>query len=241
MSAACAIAVMAKAPRPGHCKTRLVPPLTHEQAAAMSAAFLHDTTANILDAACAVPIVAYAAYAPAGLEAAIQPHVACGTRLILADGTINAPAGVEGFGRCLLHAIRALFAAGHQSACVLNSDGPTLPTEYLRRTAALLAAEGDRAVLGPAEDGGYYLLGLKQEHTHLFADIAWSTAGVADLTRARAADLGLELVELPPWYDVDDASSIARLLTELDTGPGQGFSAPATRSCVERLDLRSPA
>ena len=230
---------MAKAPRAGHSKTRLVPPLTFEQAAAMSAAFLRDTTANIVEAARDIPIAAYVAYAPAGLETMLEANVVPGTSLLLADGAIDVPPGVEGFGRCLLHAIRALLDAGHQSACVLNSDGPTLPTAYLGRAAALLAADGDRAVLGPAEDGGYYLLGMKRQHARLFADIAWSTGNVADVTRARAAELGLELAELPPWYDVDDALALTRLIAELDAPPGEGFAAPATRACLDRLDLAS--
>ena len=238
MAGGCAIAVMAKAPRPGHSKTRLVPPLTFEQAAKISAAFLHDTTANILAAAQAMPITPYAAYAPAGLASVLHDHVAPGTELILADGAIDAPARITGFGRCLLHAIRTLLEAGHASACVLNSDGPTLPTDILTRTASLLAASGDRAVLGPAEDGGYYLLGLKREHAHLFADIAWSTADVAAATRTRAAEQGLELVELPVWYDVDDAASLDRLLVELDGPIGAGFHAPSTRRCIDRLGLR---
>ncbi len=236
----CAIAVMAKAPRPGHAKTRLVPPLTFEQAAAMSAAFLRDTTSNIVEAARSVPIAAYVAYAPAGLETMLEPNIAPGTGLVLADGSIDASASVRGFGRCLLHATRTLLAGGHRSACVLNSDGPTLPTAFLVRTAELLAADGDRAVLGPAEDGGYYLLGMKREHANLFADIAWSTADVAEQTRARAASLGLELAELPPWYDVDDAASLGRLLDEL-ASPAEGFAALATRRCIDRLGLRPAA
>ena len=237
----CAVAVMAKAPRPGHSKTRLVPPLSFEQAAAMSAAFLRDTTSNIVQAGRTAPVVPYVAYAPAGLASLLAEHVAPGTRLVLADGAIEASTRVTGFGRCLLHAIRALLHAGHRAACVLNADGPTLPTEYLTRAAALLADDGDRAVLGPAEDGGYYLLGVKREHAHLFADIAWSTGDVASATRARAVELGLELIELPTWYDVDDAASLARLLAELDGAPGPGYHAPATRRCVERLDLRRAA
>ena len=239
MIASCAIAVMAKAPRPGHSKTRLVPPLTYEQAAALGAAFLLDTTGNIIDAARQASIAAYVAYAPAGHEAMLEPHLAPGTSLVLADGAIDCPGNVTGFGRCLLHAIRALLDAGHGSACVLNADGPTLPTAILRRTAALLAAPGDRAVLGPAEDGGYYLLGLKQAHATMFADIAWSTDNVASATRARARSIGLDLIELPPWYDVDDASALNRLLTEMNTR-GEGYPAPATRRCLERLALLAP-
>ena len=80
----------------------------------------------------------------------------------------------------------ALFAAGHASAVVLNSDSPTLPTSLLVETAQVLARPGDRAVLGPSTDGGYYLLGIKQAHRRLFEDIDWSTERVARQTLERA-------------------------------------------------------
>lgn len=243
----CAIAVMAKAPRPGFSKTRLVPPLTADAAAAMSAAFLRDTTENIAQAARdavvarGAPIQGYAAYAPAGLEALFDGHLAHGTPLLLADGcgvgSGVMPPRVQGFGRCLLHAIRSLLDAGYGAACVLNSDGPTLPTAILTRAARELAAPGDRVVLGPAEDGGYYLLGLKTAHAELFEDIAWSTADVFAQTRDRAASIDLPLVELPVWYDVDDGQALARLLASCRGGQGDAFAAPATRACIERLGL----
>jgi rSAM/selenodomain-associated transferase 1 len=210
----CAIGVMAKAPRPGFSKTRLCPPLDPEQAAALSAAFMRDITENIALAARQVPIAGYVAYAPAGQEALFDGHLAADTGLLLADGSQPVPPDVQGFGRCLLHAIKAMLARGHGAAVVLNSDSPTLPTGLLIRTAALLAAEADRVVLGPAEDGGYYLLGMTAAHAHLFADIAWSTDSVAATTRLRAARLGLEVIDLPTWYDVDDQAALDRLLDE---------------------------
>jgi uncharacterized protein len=212
--ASCAIGVMAKAPRPGFSKTRLCPPLSHAQAAALSEAFLRDITENIVLAARLVSIEGYIAYAPAGQEALFDGHLAAGTGLLLADGSPPIPPDVQGFGRCLLHAVMAMIARGHGSAVVLNSDSPTLPTSVLVRTASALAAEGDRVVLGSADDGGYYLLGVKAAHAHLFANIAWSTDAVADTTRARAAELGLEVVELPVWYDVDDQVALNQLLEE---------------------------
>lgn len=229
-SATCAIGVMAKAPRSGRSKTRLCPPLSPDQAARLSAAFLRDTTANILEAARAAPIAAYAAYAPRDAETLVVPHLAVGTDLVLADGSTPAPAAVEGFGRCLLQAIDGMLAHGHAAACVLSSDIPTLPTRLLVLAARLLLAPGDRAVLGACDDGGYYILGLKQAHARLFADIAWSTDTVAAATRARAREIGLALIELEPWYDVDDAASLARLSADRT-----GYAAPATRAILTRL------
>lgn len=234
-AATCAIAVMAKAPRAGRSKTRLCPPLDPEQAAHLSRAFHHDMFANIAAAARQAPITGYAAYAPAGAEDLIAALGAPGMALLLADGTAPMPPDVLGFGRCLLHAMQGMFTRGHAAACVLNSDSPTLPTACLSRAAEALLAHGERVVLGPAEDGGYYLLGLRRAHAHMFADIAWSTNTVAATTRLRAAELGLEVVELPTWYDVDDDASLQRLLRAIDDDGA--FAAPATRAALRDLGL----
>jgi rSAM/selenodomain-associated transferase 1 len=249
-TADCAIGVMAKAPRPGFSKTRLCPPLRPEQAAELSAAFLRDITENIVLAARSASIAGYIAYAPEGMEALFDGHLAGGTGMVLADGSPLMPPDVQGFGRCLLHAVLAMLARGHGSAVVLNSDSPTLPTSLLVRTAEALAAEGDRVVLGPADDGGYYLLGMKAAHAHLFADIAWSTDSVAATTRLRAAALGLEVVELPSWYDVDDHAALARLSEEtagrrsgaMTVGDGVlPYPAPFTARVLAGMGWRTPA
>lgn len=236
----CAIAVMAKAPRAGQVKTRLCPPLTPEMATRMSAAFLRDITTNLSLAGREVPIHGFVAYAPAGMAARFDGMLAPGTRLVLADGSGVAPS-VTGFGRCLLQAAERLFAQGYGSACVLNADSPTLPTSVLVELARLLAAPGDRCVLGAAEDGGYYALGMKQAHARLFADIDWSTARVAEQTRERARDLRLDLIELPVWYDVDDRVALERLLAELSGARRDDgrvpYAAPATAACVRALDV----
>jgi rSAM/selenodomain-associated transferase 1 len=230
----CAIGVMAKAPQPGRAKTRLCPPLRPAQAAELSAAFLRDITENIALASRAAPIDGYLAYAPAGNECWFAGHLAEGTALVLADGSPPMPHDVQGFGRCLLHAAQALFATGFGAVCLVNSDSPTLPTAVLIQAARALLAPGERIVLGPAEDGGYYLLGMQRPHAHLFAGIAWSTSSVAAATHARAAALGLDVVTLPAWYDVDDAASLGRLLA----GADDGYAAPATNAWIERSGLR---
>lgn len=229
----CAMGVMAKAPQPGKAKTRLCPPLFPEQAARLSAAFLRDITENIVSAAQEVPIDGCIAYAPMGTEAWFDGHLAEGTGFVLADGSPPMAEAVQGFGRSLLHAIQAMLGSGYEAACVVNSDSPTLPTAVLVQAARALLAPGERVVLGAADDGGYYLLGMKQPHEHLFADIVWSTDSVAEATRARAAELRLQVVELPVWYDVDDAAALARLRVELTASADV---APATRACLERID-----
>jgi rSAM/selenodomain-associated transferase 1 len=235
----CAIGVMAKAPRAGYSKTRLCPPLRPEQAAVLSAAFLRDITENIALAARERPVAGYVAYAPEGQEARFDGHLAAGTGLLLADGSPLMPTNVQGFGKCLLHAVMAMLARGHGSAAVLNSDSPTLPTALLARAAAELARDGDRIVLGPADDGGYYLLGMKAAHAHLFSDIAWSTDSVAATTRLRAAQLGIPVVELPMWYDVDDGDALRRLLAATPAAVSglTPYAAPFTMRALRAMDL----
>jgi rSAM/selenodomain-associated transferase 1 len=232
------IAVMAKAPRAGHCKTRLQPLLSPAQSAAISAAFLADVTGNLSLASQSASIVPYVAYAPAGAESLFDGILAPGTRLLLADGSPPVPDGVEKFGRCLLHALQALLALGHDSAIVLNADSPTLPTRCLLDAHHILSEPGDRAVLGAAEDGGYYLLGVKKPHAALLKNIDWSTDRVAGQTRARARSADLPLFELETWYDVDDPQAFARLVRELSgpgLPPGGAYAAPHTASRLAEM------
>jgi len=93
---------------------------------------------------------------------------------------------------------------------------------YLEQTFDLLAAPGDRVVLGPATDGGYYLIGLKRPHRRLFQDISWSSGRVLDESIQRAREIGLEVALLPEWYDVDQASDFDRLMQELRPGNSNG-------------------
>jgi len=206
-SDACGIAVMAKASAPGRTKTRLVPPLTFDQAAALNTAFLKDIADNILLASRHAGIAGYAAYAPSGshefFNRTLPPEI----------GLIDAC--LPNFGDCLLHTIEEVLARGHHSAVVLNSDSPTLPTAFLIETAGVLAQCGERAVLGPSSDGGYYLLGLKTARRRLFEDIAWSTERVAAQTLELAREIDLDVHMLPVWYDVDDADDLRCLGEEI--------------------------
>jgi rSAM/selenodomain-associated transferase 1 len=216
--AGCGIAFMAKASAPGRAKTRLVPPLTFEEAAVLNTAFLQDVADNVQlaarDADRDCRIAGYAAYGPPGSEDFFRRTLPGAIGLI--------EAWRPNFGDCLLHTIEEIFARGHSSAVVLNSDSPTLPTAFLVETAAALAEPGDRAVLGPSSDGGYYLLGLKTAHRHMFENIAWSTEQVAKQTLERAREIGLDVHRLPVWYDVDDVDGLRRLHAELSDRPDAG-------------------
>ncbi len=228
---------MAKVPCAGRSKTRLMPTCSGEEAAALSAAFLSDVTAHLADAARAGGIVPYLAYAPAGAAPLFEGIIAPGTRLLLADGVGVSPKGVQGFGVCLVHAMQAVLEDGHDAACVLNADSPNLPMRLLLEAESALARQ-DCVVMGPAEDGGYYLLGMRQTRCHLFTNIDWSTRHVAAQTRARAREAGLPLVELDMWYDVDEPATLARLLADL-ADPRRAGAGPArhTAACLAAMGL----
>lgn len=237
---ACGIAVMAKASVPGRTKTRLTPLLSPVEAAAFNTAFLKDVSANLLAAGRSAAIHGYMAYGPPGAQQFFIDHLPPEIRLI--------EAWYPNFGDCLFRAINGLFEAGHASAVVLNSDSPTLPTALLVETAEMLARPGDRAVLGPSTDGGYYLLGIKQAHRRLFDDIDWSTERVARQTLERAREIGLDVHCLPAWYDVDDSQSLRQLHAELFEGGSLDpaltpFHAPHSSEFMSELvataDLRA--
>jgi Uncharacterized protein conserved in bacteria len=204
---ACGIAVMAKASVARRTKTRLVPPLTFDQAAQCNTAFLRDIADNILGASTKASIAGYVAYGPPDARRFFEENVP--REIVLIE------ASYPSLGDCLNHAIAQLLARGHRAAVVVNSDSPTLPTSLLVETAELLGRPGERAVLGPALDGGYYLLGVKARHPRLLEDIAWSTQRVTQQTLERAAELHLPVHMLPTWYDVDDVATLKMLLSEL--------------------------
>lgn len=221
---------MCKAPQPGSTKTRLAKTIGAASAAELSACFLRDVAAAIEDMPPAVSRRGYGVYAPAGAEAALRALFPPGFGLLLQ--------AAADFGDVLFNAARDLLAAGHDCVLLVNGDSPTLPPDFLADAIAALCRQGDRVVLGPATDGGYYLIGLKQAHRQLFAGIAWGTATVASGTRERAAEIGLPVVELPEWYDIDDAETFGWLNDELAGRSARfrnGGRASATREYIAGL------
>jgi rSAM/selenodomain-associated transferase 1 len=234
------MAIMAKASIAGQTKTRLVPPLTGDEAAMLNTAFLRDAADNIAAAARFADIGGWVAYAPAGSEAFFRAHLPESFGLI--------ETGAPTLGDCLRHAAAALLGAGHDAVCLINSDSPTLPVGYLVTAATALAAAGDRIVLGPSTDGGYYLIGMKKMHAGLFDNIAWSTDRVFAETLERAEALGLPVLALPTWYDVDTAATLQKLVEEvLDGRPFRSVGTPTPAiwtlewltTLVKKRDLRA--
>jgi len=221
----CALAVMTKAPQAGRVKTRLVPPLTPEQAAELNKCFLRDTAAAISSACSrsetATGACGIAVYTPVGAESAYND-------ILPADFSLLPQRG-EKFGERLYFAVEDLFNCGFESVCLIDSDSPTVPAENFQKAIELLSMSEDRVVLGPSDDGGYYLIGVKKPHRHLFDQIDWSTERVLIQTMQRATAIGLELKLLPTGYDVDDGVSLHRLRKELLAGTTSADAAPHTR------------
>jgi rSAM/selenodomain-associated transferase 1 len=238
LAGVCALAVMAKAPRAGKVKTRLAPALGFEGSAAINVCFLRDTTLNIAeiseelrDAETGAKAVGLICYTPVGDEVAFDGLLPEGFALIAQRG--------DAFGERLLAAAEDILSCGYGAVCLIDSDSPTLPGVALRQAVEELAKPGDRVVLGGSDDGGYYLIGLKKAHAAPFERITWSTGSVFAETVERCAEAGLELVELPVWYDVDDAETLAVLERELVDGVRpefatvDGYDAQATREFLK--------
>ena len=246
----CALAVMTKAPQAGRVKTRLIPPLTPEEAAELNKRFLRDTVATISiacsrrragdarntpfeDAGGSHTEVAtarargIAVYTPVGAEWAYID-------ILPADFSLLPQRG-EKFGERLYFAVEDLFKCGFDSVCLIDSDSPTVPAEHFQQAVEFLNMSEDRVVLGPSDDGGYYLIGMKKPHRHLFEQIDWSTERVLDQTIQRATEIGLEVKLLPTGYDVDDGASLRRLCEELLRDNGQSDVAPQTRKFLASL------
>jgi len=215
-----ALLVVAKRPAPGKTKTRLTPPLTPAKAAGLYQCFLNDT----LDLMRQLPGVQPGlVYLPPGEEEFFQ-GLAPDFELTLQRG--------DSLGERLDNATSHYLEAGCQKVVIMDSDSPTLPVEYLRQAFEFLDRETD-VVIGPCDDGGYYLIGLKQPAARLFREVQMSTSNVTSDTLALAAAQGLRVRQLPPWYDVDDAASLRRLEAELGRSPDH--IAAHTRRFLKRL------
>ena len=242
----CALAVMTKAPQAGRVKTRLVPPLTPEEAAELNKCFLRDTAAAI-SRACSRRFASHppsrsfgatgseaataargiAVYTPVGAESAYTEILPAGFSLLPQRG--------DKFGERLYFAVEDLFRCGFETVCLIDSDSPTVPAENLAEAVELLSTHEDRVVLGPSDDGGYYLIGVKQPHRRLFEQIDWSTERVLNQTIQRAMELELEVKLLPSGYDVDDGASLRRLCNELLADITSADIAPYTRELLAKL------
>src|SRR6266496_1126857 len=233
-----ALALMTKAPRAGQVKTRLVPPLTNEEAAQLNRCFLQDTGAAISICCSGLsaqspgrPIVrGVAVYTPVGSESDY-------TDILPADFSLLPQRG-NNFGERLYFAAEDLFKCGFDAVCLIDSDSPTVPAENFAQAIELLSLPGDRIVLGPCDDGGYYLIGLKRLHRELFERIDWSTEQVFEQTSQHATQIGVRVHELPRGFDVDDRVALHRLCDELLGENAPDSIAPQTTEFLRELIAR---
>ena len=200
-----ALVIFAKAPIPGQVKTRLCPPLTPDEAATMHGSFVLDTLERTKAAVSKfrLPIDRYLACAPSSALAFFRiMEERQAVRLLDQEG--------DDLGARMDGVFHTLFSRGYGRVVIAGTDVPSLPLETYHQAVQLL----DRydVVLGPALDGGYYLIGLKKVAPPLFRDIPWSTDRVLALTNEKVAMLGLSVGVLPEWRDVDTIDDLNILI-----------------------------
>ncbi len=221
-----AIGVMARAPLPGRCKTRLLAAHGAEWVADLYAAMLRDT----LDGLQSVPAEDYVVFvAPAPPAPGEEEDEAARTKLAFDVLARHVPAPWElvaqegaDLGERMAHAFGVMFERGASYALLSGSDAPSFPTEPLadafEKDVNALVTER-QVLVGPSEDGGYYAIGMAYVEPRLLRDMPWSTPAVMETTRLRCKELALPLRELPSWYDVDEPSDVMRLLDEVRKHP----------------------
>jgi rSAM/selenodomain-associated transferase 1 len=218
---------MAKAPREGEVKTRLLGPLSPEEARRLYVAFLGDMFALMEDVKEEREWLTLAlCYTPEGEEEAFEE--------VEREGSLMIPQRGGNLGERLTNCFADLFALGFESVVVVGADSPTLPGEYVFDAFECFETDDD-VVIGPSEDGGYYLIGMRKLHERIFEDIPWSGDGVLDATVERAKEAELNLVLLPEWRDVDTPEDFERLKRELEESKG---AAKFTRRFLKELANR---
>lgn len=218
-----AVVVMAREPVPGQVKTRLSPPLTSKQSASLYECFLHDTFAALT--ICENWKLWLAV--PQGSEDYFKLHFTPGAGLLAQRG--------NSIGDRMHYLFAELFRKRYCRVVLTGSDLPTLPVAAFEEACAGLQQRDIDVVLGPALDGGYYLIGMKQPWRGLFRGIDWSSASVLDSTLSRAKKLKLRVKLLAPAYDIDVAEDLDRLRRDFARSPELRTRAPRTFAFIEKL------
>jgi uncharacterized protein len=201
------LGMMARAPVPGHCKTRLAATLGDAVAAKLYAAMIADSVDRYSRAGATRNVV---------VAATEHDGVRVLSALVPPDWEVVPQVG-KGLGERLANAFRTLKVDGSAVALV-DSDSPTLPVEPVAAAFRRLNGAG-RVLLGPTDDGGYYLIGLSSLELEIFRDVPWSTPRVLEVTLDRCSALSLSTELLPSWYDVDESKDLERLCAELSRRP----------------------
>ncbi len=223
------VIIMIKAPGASLVKTRLTPALTADEAASLAACFAQDVTSNARHAAGALII----AYAPTGGRATLETLL--GGELLWLEQQ-----GAD-LGERLERVATQAFNLDFAPVVIIGADSPTLPTLFIEMAINALAAGECDIALGPTEDGGYYLIGLRHPASGLFQNIAWSTTQAYAQTARNARNLGLRLLELPTWYDIDTYADLLRLRAEITDDEEARRRAPATSEWLQEQGGRMKA
>lgn len=213
--------VFAKPPAEGTVKTRLVPPLTPLQAADLYRRFLYDSLEQYDRLDSPVRIYFGEGDIPADLPRMTVPM------------SIHRQEG-EGLGRRMANAFLESFSAGFNAAIIIGTDHPTLPDEFLNLAFDALA-DPMHTVIGPSEDGGYYLLGMNHFYPVVFKNMDYSHPDVFDQTIDRIGRTNAGITVLPTWYDVDTPEELRQLQRDLQEDPE---AAPRTAQFLEELSVR---
>jgi rSAM/selenodomain-associated transferase 1 len=217
-----ALVVVAKAPLEGFVKTRLSPHLGPADAATLYECLLGDIVAKLEKYE---DSEFWLAFAPGGEEYFFRNYPAI--RLLPQRG--------KDLGKRLHHVFVDLFHRGYSEIVVADSDSPTVLLSSIDQAYRLLSKEGCELVLGPSDDGGYYLIGLKDATERIFHDIPWSTKSVLETTLKRAGELALKVGLLPPAYDIDVEEDLRRLWNDFMTFEHLQELAPRTYLYLRNL------
>lgn len=215
------IAIMAKCPAAQEVKTRLSPCLDPAQRARLYEAFFVDKLSAVQALSEVQTAIVYTPEASRSWFAA---------RARALDVLVAQEEGE--LGERVIAAYDSLFARGASGVVLTDSDSPNLPTGCLRDAVRALRA-GSELVVGPALDGGFYLLGLAHACPGLFDGVPWSTSGTLDRTLGNARRLGIEPHLLSPWYDVDEPRDLQMLAD--DIAQKRGGACPRTEAELRRL------
>lgn len=218
-----ALVIVARAPQKGKTKTRLAATIGPTATLSLYQAFLTDLAQRFIEQ----PYQLHWTYTPAEVDfCAIIEQLVPG----LPAGNAFPQVG-DDLGSRLHHAFRTTHEHGFQKTILIGSDTPHITTEII--TQAEQALEQSDIVLGPSEDGGYYLIAMRAPYD-LFSEIPMSTPYVFQMTMRRAAQLGMTVHLLETLLDVDDGPALAQLMDKLQACP---MLAPATSACLTTLNL----
>lgn len=221
------LVVVAKKPSPGEVKTRLLTRLTPAEATGLYSCFIRD---RIKEISRLKGVDLAIAFTPKASKTYFARFLSNGFQLFAQQG--------RNLGERLHNIFRRKLGQGYQSVCIIDSDTPDLPSAMVAQAFRWLAGPSADAVFGPCEDGGYYLVGLRQPHGELFSEIPWSTSQVLSQSLQKAEALGLHTRLLPSWNDLDTVDDLLNYYQQYcDSSAETPLIGKETFDYLARLDI----